>query len=888
MNILIGVALACVMGASAPPRIEADGLTIEARRQDQGIWLRMMDESGLEYANGLVRYEIHLNEGGPGTLAAGIMSASAHGLTIKASATGIELLHDIQPRADGGGFVESIRLRNTTGRPMPVVDYRFGLRRERWTHGDLRAVAVPFRRQADGQLRDWALAEIEAGKATNSDWRNDPAVPAPPLADFARGRLRSEGWILTDGQHGLLVAKYNQNDIEFSILDWETGTNAGLTMGGSSFALHREPESMQTLAPGNWVQLGRTYYLAFDGGWPAGYERFRTLLNELGHGLPAGYDPPVNWNELFDVGWYHSDRAALARHWTKQALLREARKAAEIGATLLYLDPGWEVCEGTSLWDAERLGSAADLARELRDQYRLELGFRTIGRVYRDEFPQDWYIRHGPEARPYERPILSTTPKPEPVPAADTGGLRNLALLPQARASASSTLPGYEIHKPEHLNDGWYNNPASWVSGGEPSWAEVDLGAVYEIRRVCLGSEHTAHYNDRAAMHVRILLATQHAEHSNDPRWHVVSESGNKLVRGTTCFDFSPRRARYVRIDISASTRGNARIDEIEVYETRPQPWSAAPRRRAISTTQPAGTPIKFWEVCTLNPAWQDEKLERLTRIAQQGMSFAMFDEFDWRGPCYSPEHGHLVPSTPEGHVRAVYSLIRNLKQRVPSLLVEAHDPIWPWGVRYLPIYFGQTTDPARQRGSYEENWGFEFMWDPIKDLLSGRALCLYYYNLACDIPLYDHITMANDNDACLAFWWYASTVRHLGIGGKKGLRSKTENEARWQAYQAAMRQYLRLREWFVRGRFIGLDELTHLHVLPGKPGGVLVTFNLADKPIERDLTLNPADLGLTTQKPLPTITAARGQWAAGRLGLRFMLAPRSPAVIEIGINAGR
>ena len=38
VNILIGVALACVMGASAPPRIEADGLTIEARRQDQGIW----------------------------------------------------------------------------------------------------------------------------------------------------------------------------------------------------------------------------------------------------------------------------------------------------------------------------------------------------------------------------------------------------------------------------------------------------------------------------------------------------------------------------------------------------------------------------------------------------------------------------------------------------------------------------------------------------------------------------------------------------------------------------------------------------------------------------------------------------------------------------------
>ena len=269
-------------------------------------------------------------------------------------------------------------------------------------------------------------------------------------------------------------------------------------------------------------------------------------------------------------------------------------------------------------------------------------------------------------------------------------------------------------------------------------------------------------------------------------------------------------------------------------------------------------------------------------------MSFAMFDEFDWRGPCYSNAHGHPVPSTPESHVRAVYGLIRRLKQRVPALLVEAHDPVWPWGVRYLPIYFGQTTDPARRPGYYDENWGFEFMWNPIEDLASGRALCLYYYNLACDIPLYDHITMENDNDACLAFWWYASTVRHLGIGGKKGLGSKIDNETRWQAYKAAMRQYLRLREWFVRGQFVGFDELTHLHVLPGKSGGVLVVFNLTDKPIERRLTLNPADMGFTAHEPLPTITAARGQWTADHLDLQFAVAPRSPVVIEIGINPDR
>ena len=42
--------------------------------------------------------------------------------------------------------------------------------------------------------------------------------------------------------------------------------------------------------------------------------------------------------------------------------------------------------------------------------------------------------------------------------------------------------------------------------------------------------------------------------------------------------------------------------------------------------------------------------------------------------------------------------------------------------MRYTPTYFRQ----GFTRHRYQENWGFEFMWDPIADLRSGRALCLY------------------------------------------------------------------------------------------------------------------------------------------------------------------
>ena len=53
-----------------------------------------------------------------------------------------------------------------------------------------------------------------------------------------------------------------------------------------------------------------------------------------------------------------------------------------------------------------------------------------------------------------------------------------------------------------------------------------------------------------------------------------------------------------------------------------------------------------------------------------------------------------------------------------------------------------------------------------MEDLLSGRAIALYYYHLAYSLPLYIHIDLRTDNPNALVFLWNASTCRHLGIGG--------------------------------------------------------------------------------------------------------------------------
>jgi hypothetical protein len=884
--------------------VRGGSLVLRAEQRGEGVQVVLTDTAGVEYARGAAVYEMEL-AGGARSAGSTVVSGSAQltaarlpagsidrqdagptrtrGISITVEGLPLEVVHEFLPRPAGDGLVERIRVTNRTSAPVRLKDYHFALQRSGDARGRLRAVAVPFRRQADGRLRDWPLDEIAAGKVGNSDW-SQPIVEFPEVIDTARGRLRSEGWVLTDGHTGLLVAKYNPEQIEYSTLAWRGGEQPALRLGGSSFVLYREPEAMQRLAPGQTVRLGETFYFGITGDWPAGYERFRQLLGEMGHGLSPEYRPPINWNELFDVGWYHSDPAGLAKHYTRDALLGEARKAAEVGATSLYLDPGWEVCEGTTLWDAARLGPAADMVRTLRAQFGLDLCFRTIGRVYRDEFPHAWYMRRTAEAKEYQRPCEDRSGQVEQVPTVGPRGERNLALLPAARAKASSCLPGYAVHQVAHLNDGGYGNAASWVSDGEPSWAEIDLGAAYTIGRVQFGSEHTPWYHDRTPVHVRLLTATEYAEDSRDRRWRQAAENIAQPISGTREFTFAPRPARWVRVEILTSAGGKARIDEIEIYEAEAHPWAAPPRRRPA---EDGCKPIAFWEVCTQCPAWQREKADRIERVATAGMCFAMFDEFDWRGPCYAADHGHAVPSTSLGHVRAVYELIRETKRRAPGLLVEAHDPVWPWGVRYLPVYFGQTLDPARRPGSYDENWGFEFMWNPIEDLVSGRALCLYYYNLGTDIPLYDHITAEKDNDACLAFWWYASTVRHLGIGGKKGLDSAKENPSRWTAYTKAMAQYRRLHEWFARGRFVGIDELTHLHVLAGKPGGVLVAFNLKETPVERQIVLNAAELGLRAGEEAPIKGGGcRSERVGDELRLTLSIPARAPLVVEIGAAA--
>ena len=603
----------------------------------------------------------------------------------------INVRHRIYGPEDGEFMEERIILRNAGKSGIVLRGYRFGFRKrlelpKRYGGPgidieDYRLVALPFRLQPDGTKHDYMLHDLYLGRYQTAEFHN-PARLVQEVVD--KGRSRSEGWAWTDGENGLLITKYNRDSIEYSMLDTErVDGERYLSFGGASPSLYNEPVEVRNLNPGSEAGFGITRYHFYEGLWRTGAYIFREFMSDMGHSLPENYSPMFAWDSEYEIGRHDTDQETLAARYNIEAIEAEAQRGREIGCEAIFLGPGWETCEGSSIWDSDRLGDPAELFGRLREDYGLLVGLKALGRSYCDDY-----------------------------------------------------------------------------------------------------------------------------------------------------------RGLYRR-------RPDGSVGYYAPYHDKP-----------------------FHEPCYCNPRYQQIKMGRLGKLVDAGVSFVSFDEFDWRGPCADPNHGHAVPTTPNMHARAVADLIRGLRDKFPSLNVSAHDPVWSWGIRYLPIYYLYETG-----ASFDEIWGFDFASNSLEDLLSGKALSLFYYNLAYEIPLHLNISMENDNDNCLAFWWYASTIRRLGIGGVKC------NEGRFAAYKAAVAQYRQLWELYVRGTFFGLDELTHIHALGESCTAVVNAFNLTEKPIFRKVEIRLGELGFFDEV---MVEGAPSSIIGGKLVLELEIPPFSPVLIKI------
>ena len=248
-----------------------------------------------------------------------------------------------------------------------------------------------------------------------------------------------------------------------------------------------------------------------------------------------------------------------------------------------------------------------------------------------------------------------------------------------------------------------------------------------------------------------------------------------------------------------------------------------------------------------------------------------MFDGTWWNGPCTEPAHGHPIPYRMEDHIRACVDLAQRVHARYPNVLIEMHDMLAGGSTeRMTPVYYKYGLP-----GSYDENWGFELMWDPMADLRSGRALTLYDYNLGCNVPVYLHIDLRKDNEHCVVLWWYASTCRHLGIGGTH-VRPEVV-----RAQQNAMRRYRELDRFYKRGEFFGISEEVHVHALASEQAMAVTLFNLSGQSRKiggriaiRDLGLDPARMYSSTE-PWATVIG-------GELRVEREMPAWSAQVVEI------
>ncbi|GAI05881.1 unnamed protein product, partial [marine sediment metagenome] len=200
---------------------------------------------------------------------------------------------------------------------------------------------------------------------------------------------------------------------------------------------------------------------------------------------------------------------------------------------------------------------------------------------------------------------------------------------------------------------------------------------------------------------------------------------------------------------------------------------------------------------------------------------------------CYSKDHDHEIPMNRQTHAQNIFRVIQNIKKKYPNILIEAHDR----GVSNQLYY--QHNLPH----SFDENWGFECMWNPMQDLISHRAFQLYEYNLAYSIPLYLHINENSDNENMLQFWWYSSVARHIGIGGLNDT-----NSAKYRALKNAIILYKKIKHILTRGTFYGIDPMIHLHVAEDTGNGVILAFNLTSRNKKVDIKINAPQFDLHFQ----------------------------------------
>jgi len=131
---------------------------------------------------------------------------------------------------------------------------------------------------------------------------------------------------------------------------------------------------------------------------------------------------------------------------------------------------------------------------------------------------------------------------------------KNVALASAgAKPSASGTLPGHEIHKLEHVNDGQLGNNRSWISNTSgKGWVRIDFPAAVTIAKVVWGRDRNQQFQDRVATDYSVEVLQE------GDTWREVASAADREKFGP-----EDPRAFLKRLSAEEATEGGRLLDQV-------------------------------------------------------------------------------------------------------------------------------------------------------------------------------------------------------------------------------------------------------------------------------------------------------------------------------------
>ena len=103
-------------------------------------------------------------------------------------------------------------------------------------------------------------------------------------------------------------------------------------------------------------------------------------------------------------------------------------------------------------------------------------------------------------------------------------GDENVALASTGAKATSSGDFVHPLHKLEHLNDGQFGNPRSWIASQiKGGWAQIEFAKPAKVDRVAWGRDHNGQFADRVATDYRIELS------ADGMNWTLAASSADRL-----------------------------------------------------------------------------------------------------------------------------------------------------------------------------------------------------------------------------------------------------------------------------------------------------------------------------------------------------------------------